>query len=65
MPALWEEQENLKLTDAILWPLHSRDLTLMDERTNREEREKREGKREENPSCMSLPGSYLRLTPWN
>ena len=53
MPALWEEQENLKLTDAILWPLHSRDLTLMDERTNREEREKREGKREENPSCMS------------
>ena len=36
MPALGEEQEgNQKLTDAVLWPLFPKDLTLMDGRTNR------------------------------
>ena len=51
MPALGEEQENQKRTDAALWPLLSRDLALMAERTNRRKRgrkgERREGQREE------------------
>ena len=38
MPALGEEQENQKRTDAALWPLLSRDLALMAERTNRRKR---------------------------
>lgn len=50
MPALGEEQENQKRTDAALWPLLSRDLALMAERTNRRKRgRKGEGKqRKEN-----------------
>lgn len=68
MPALREEWQGAqKSTDVILWPLFSKDLTLMDGRTNRRKRG-REGKLQtawldQVITWGSQPGSVLALSP--